>query len=238
MLASPAWKIPFVLSAAFAFHVASTSPNPVPSEKEMERATTEQGWGKFVMRWLPLAYKMSFWMACICELVAIATPQSSWLIAAEWLLPMLRPDCSNISITPGFLAGWSCLFIGGLSRYWCYQTMGRHFTFELTIRDGHQLVTTGPYAYVRHPSYTATFFALAGTFLLHFSAGTWMTECGGADTWLGHACAGIWSIDAAFLSWLVIWRTRKEDDMLRAEFGKKWDDWAARVPWRLVPYVY
>ncbi|KZT27486.1 hypothetical protein NEOLEDRAFT_1155160 [Neolentinus lepideus HHB14362 ss-1] len=244
MLTAPMLKIPFILSAALAFHVASTSPNPTPSPKEMQRATSEQGWGKVVMRWVPLAYKvgfsagfsMSFWMACIYELVAIATLQTSWSTVADLLSPM--PTCSNMTITSGFLTGWFFILAGGFSRYWCYRTLGRHFTFELTIRDGHQLVTSGPYTYVRHPSYTGMFFALAGTFLLHFSAGSWMTECGGAKTWFGHTCAGIWGVNAAFLSFLVIYRTGKEDEMLRAQFGRKWDEWAERVSYRLVPYIY
>ncbi|CAF4350854.1 unnamed protein product, partial [Rotaria sordida] len=32
-------------------------------------------------------------------------------------------------------------------------TLGAFFTFELTIRSTHKLIKTGPYAYVRHPSY-------------------------------------------------------------------------------------
>ena len=39
-------------------------------------------------------------------------------------------------------------------RMYCYWVLGRHFTFSLMIKENHQLVTSGPYQYLVHPSYT------------------------------------------------------------------------------------
>jgi protein-S-isoprenylcysteine O-methyltransferase Ste14 len=36
----------------------------------------------------------------------------------------------------------------------------------------------------------------------------------------------------------LVARTRKEDLMLRREFGKQWTEWAVRTPWRLFPGLY
>ena len=33
-------------------------------------------------------------------------------------------------------------------------------------------------------------------------------------------------------------RTPKEDMALRNQFGKKWDDWAKRVPYSIFPGIY
>ena len=33
-------------------------------------------------------------------------------------------------------------------------------------------------------------------------------------------------------------RTSKEDIALRNQFGKKWDDWAKRVPYSIFPGIY
>ena len=53
---------------------------------------------------------------------------------------------------------------GGLLRIWAMRTLGRFFTFQVTIRDSHVLVETGPYQYLMHPSYTGLVMSLTGTF--------------------------------------------------------------------------
>lgn len=40
---------------------------------------------------------------------------------------------------------------------WVGRTLGRHVSGDLELRDGHTLVTTGPYSRVRHPMYTVYF---------------------------------------------------------------------------------
>ncbi|GAW00659.1 ICMT-domain-containing protein [Lentinula edodes] len=51
----------------------------------------------------------------------------------------------------------------------CYRTLGQLFVFELRIQKDHRLITEGPYAYVRHPSYTGlilTIIALVGLWMI------------------------------------------------------------------------
>jgi protein-S-isoprenylcysteine O-methyltransferase Ste14 len=36
----------------------------------------------------------------------------------------------------------------------------------------------------------------------------------------------------------MLTRTKLEDQMMKREFGKRWDEWAARTPWRLLPGLY
>jgi protein-S-isoprenylcysteine O-methyltransferase Ste14 len=59
------------------------------------------------------------------------------------------------------IAACTCL-TGCIVRLWAYATLGHLFTFELAIRKGHKLVTTGPYVFARHPSYTAFGLAFIG----------------------------------------------------------------------------
>lgn len=33
-------------------------------------------------------------------------------------------------------------------------------------------------------------------------------------------------------------RPHVEDALLRERFGAEWDEWAKRVPYRLIPYIY
>jgi protein-S-isoprenylcysteine O-methyltransferase Ste14 len=48
---------------------------------------------------------------------------------------------------------------------WARVHLGRNWGQPMSLREGHELVTTGPYAYARHPIYTGIIFALLGTAL-------------------------------------------------------------------------
>ena len=43
------------------------------------------------------------------------------------------------------------------------------FTFEMSIRKDHMLITSGPYGVVRHPGYTGFLLVVIGMLLLHAS---------------------------------------------------------------------
>ncbi|MCC7106842.1 MAG: isoprenylcysteine carboxylmethyltransferase family protein [Chloroflexi bacterium] len=46
--------------------------------------------------------------------------------------------------------------------YWLFSSIGRNISPSHTTREGHQLVTTGPYRYIRHPLYVfGTLFLLS-----------------------------------------------------------------------------
>jgi protein-S-isoprenylcysteine O-methyltransferase Ste14 len=46
---------------------------------------------------------------------------------------------------------------------WARVYLGRNWGMPMSLREGHELVTTGPYALVRHPIYTGILLALVGT---------------------------------------------------------------------------
>ncbi len=61
------------------------------------------------------------------------------------------------------IAGALLLTLGIAIRVWAIQTLGKHFTATVTLTDGHQLVKSGPYQWVRHPSYLGAFMAILGS---------------------------------------------------------------------------
>jgi len=75
-----------------------------------------------------------------------------------------RIDTPLLSIVGAFM-----VTVGGLIRLECYRRLGRMFTFEMSIRKEHILVTSGPYGVVRHPGYTGALLAIGGMLLLHAS---------------------------------------------------------------------
>jgi len=146
---------------------------------------------------------------------------------------------SKIRITPIFLVGWFFAIFGGIIRFACYRALGNLFTFELSIRKNHRLITSGPYAVVRHPSYTGLIMAVLGYYLCHLSGGSWLRECSGLslDGTVGKVLISVWAIGGVFSISVIAARTYKEDTMLKNEFSD-WDQWAQRVRFKMIPFVF
>lgn len=114
--------------------------------------------------------------------------------------------------------GLTVLFAGVGLRIWSILTLGRLFTFAVTVQDGHRLIERGPYRYVRHPSYTGGLVGLLGAGVV-------------LDNWM--------SVAALLLIPLVgvLIRVSYEERQLRDGLGSQYVDYAARTA-RLVPSVW
>lgn len=143
-----------------------------------------------------------------------------------------------IRITPVWLLGMTLGLIGIHIRLACYREMGRHFTWELSVKDDHRLITTGPYAVVRHPAYTGSVFVMISSILLHIGAGSWYRESGWLETLGGKILTTAWLSWSAYLPLMLISRITKEDRVLEKHFGDDWEAYARRVPCRLILGVY
>ena len=109
------------------------------------------------------------------------------------------------------------LTIGGAAAlfFWAARTMGANWSIVARMRQGHELVTSGPFAWVRHPIYLAMLL-----FLLSLAAAT------------AHERA-LWLAVPVFVIGTLI-RTTREEALLRAQFGAAYEAYAARVK-RFIP---
>jgi protein-S-isoprenylcysteine O-methyltransferase Ste14 len=99
-----------------------------------------------------------------------------------------------------------------------HKELGRNWSITLEIRDKHKLVSSGPYALVRHPMYTSfLLIALGQAFLL----ANWVAGLTGL-------------IGFAILFFL---RVNKEEHMMLENFGPEYRDYMERTK-RLIPYLY
>jgi protein-S-isoprenylcysteine O-methyltransferase len=109
--------------------------------------------------------------------------------------------------------------IGGIAlRIWAIRHLGRFFTVDVGIQQGHQVVEDGPYRFVRHPSYSGSLLALVGIGVLTFN-------------WLGLLLI----ITCGFVAYAL--RIPVEEKALLTQFGGQYAEYAARTK-RLIPRIY
>jgi len=57
------------------------------------------------------------------------------------------------------------MFAGLGLRVWAVLTLGRFFTWFITVYDDHQVIRTGPFRFIRHPSYCGAWILFVSTLL-------------------------------------------------------------------------
>ena len=134
--------------------------------------------------------------------------------------------------------GLTLIILGTWIRLMTYHHLGRFFRFEASIQEDHELVVSGPYSVVRHPSYTGLILIYGGWSPWYLSKGCWIRESGLWNTVLGRFLVLIYFSDLTLIIIFTLVRMSKEDIALRNQFGKKWDDWAKRVPYFILPGIY
>lgn len=63
---------------------------------------------------------------------------------------------------PIFIVGLVIVLLGIALRQWSVLTLGRFFTVQVQVTSDQTVVDTGPYRWVRHPSYTAIIISFVG----------------------------------------------------------------------------
>lgn len=96
------------------------------------------------------------------------------------------------TIPPAILIGTTLMCIAAGIRVVSYRYLGPYFTFQLSIKKDHRLITDGPYAIVRHPSYTGSCIHLVGMALSLLGPGSIYAELGFGRTRLRWRQGSIW----------------------------------------------
>ena len=191
------------------------------------------------MQTYPLALNIisACWIlfAVIWLLAAFATKQSvyreSRLQRMRYVIPILLggfllakghrlSDPLNHRVIPHVEAlAWTgvVLCIAGFAFcIWARFTLGRNWSGVVTLKRGHELITCGPYALVRHPIYTGLLTMFVATVIV-----------------LGHV-AGIIAMPFVFVSlWIKL---RYEEKLMLKQFPEQYAAYQQRVK-RLIPFI-
>lgn len=144
------------------------------------------------------------------------------LMLAALLLSV--PKTSVHALDQRFLppAAWSYAFAAALTAAglvfaaWARHLLGSNWSATISIKKGHELVTGGPYALVRHPIYSGLLLAFMGCAI---AIGEWR-----AILALGFAALAFWR------------KLRVEERWMVQQFGEAYQAYCRRVP-ALVPFV-
>jgi protein-S-isoprenylcysteine O-methyltransferase Ste14 len=101
-------------------------------------------------------------------------------------------------------AGVACTWLGVGLAVWARWYLGRNWSARVTLKEDHQLIRTGPYAYFRHPIYSGLDLAAIGGALA-------------IDEW--RCVAGAFLVVTGY--WL---KARREESMLAAQFGSSFEE--------------
>jgi protein-S-isoprenylcysteine O-methyltransferase Ste14 len=109
-------------------------------------------------RWRGIASRAAFALGIVL-LVRASLREHIWR-----LVPHPVPNGGFVAASVGVAV---CALGIGIA-IWARTQLGRNWGMPMSLREGHELVTTGPYALVRHPIYTGILLAVAGTILVEW----------------------------------------------------------------------
>ncbi len=152
------------------------------------------------------AWKFGLFLQVLAFVAVFAAPRGR-------IAPIAAPG------TPGEAAAGVLAIVLASASTWVLlaakKALGIQFAYQARLVEGHKLVTSGPYSFVRNPMYTAVLGLLLALGLV------W-------TNWPGLAVA-------MALGWIGgVLRVRSEEKLLREAFGREFEEYARRVP-ALVP---
>ena len=154
--------------------------------------------------------------------LAVQIPTSALLIIGFALLLNPGSHALDLQVTPHIailgVVGLVLDLVGIGFAMWARLALGTNWSgMFMTIKQGHELVQTGPYAIVRHPIYAGLLLAMAGTAL----------TIGTLSCYLGVA---------AGLVALMI-RVSIEENLMREQFDETHEAYRRRTK-KLIPFVW
>ena len=140
---------------------------------------------------------------------------SVWIIHRRFFTPLaamsraLEIALAIVTIVLAVCSVWFCAA--------AVRALGKQWSLEARVVEGHNLIMNGPYRIVRNPIYTGMLGMLIATGLA-------------VSHWVGLVAGILIYAMGTFI------RVRSEEKLLRDTFGKQWDKYARSVP-AVVPFV-
>ncbi len=100
---------------------------------------------------------------------------------------------------------------------WARFFLGGNWSMNVTVKENHQLVRSGPYAIVRHPIYSGLLLAILGTAIAEAEV------------------RGLVAVILALIGWRM--KSRVEESFMACQFGSEYAQYKREVK-ALIPFVW
>ena len=110
---------------------------------------------------------------------------------------------------PAALTGFAVALVGFATAVWARVSLGRFWSDKVVLQSGHELVSAGPYARMRHPIYSGVLLGVLGTAIV---LGQWR---------------GLLSFALLLVNYAI--KARKEEHLLASQFGSGFREHQSRT---------
>jgi len=149
-------------------------------------------------------------------------------LSVIWIL-IGTANCVGIMVTVNYylpivaspLIQYFGLFLivaGMVIRFIAVWSLGKLFTVDVTIREGHKIKQDGLYHLMRHPSYSGSLLSFIG---FGFSLNNWLSLI----------------IISVLITIAFLYRIRIEEKLLKTQFGEDYSEYMKKT-YRLIPWIY
>jgi protein-S-isoprenylcysteine O-methyltransferase Ste14 len=158
----------------------------------------------------------TMWMQVALVVVGLALV--AVMIYYLWI-PLVALPASTAYILDG--VGLALYLIGSWFTLWARRTLGKYWGIstsrQVKLLDDHQLIQSGPYAFVRHPMYFGWWLSMLGLTLIY----------------------PVWMILLLFIFSVMAFtgRAQREEAALAERFGEAWEAHKERTKF-LIPFIY
>ena len=153
------------------------------------------------------------WLRIVVVLVVLSVlwaKSSLGMLTRRWgIIQAVSPNTPLV-----FIGALLCL-LGVSYAIWARVHLGRNWSPIPNVKEGHELITGGPYRLVRHPIYTGIIAATFGTGLaIH-----------------------VWFLVFLIMTANFIWRVRTEERLMTKQFPDQYPEYKKKT-WALIPFVW
>jgi protein-S-isoprenylcysteine O-methyltransferase Ste14 len=99
---------------------------------------------------------------------------------------------------------------------WARRHLGRNWGQPMSLKEGHELVTGGPYGYVRHPIYTGILLAMLGTWAV---------------------IGSLWLMVFGVIAVYFVFSARTEEKIMARQFPEQYPEYQKKTK-ALIPFVW
>ena len=181
-------------------------------------------WAAMIVFWLISAFgvkrdtKRSPWrrfgwlrIVIILVLLSVLWARSSLgALTHRWGIFQAVPSNSSLALIGAVICA-----LGVGYAIWARIHLGRNWSPIPNVKEGHELITSGPYKLVRHPIYTGIIVAALGT---------------------GFAIP-VWFLIFFIMTIVFVWRVKVEEALMTKQFPNQYPEYKKRT-WALIPFIW